>query len=64
MRTFFASITNNQGGARDVKFEAPDLPTAMLIINAYVAGARLGGKNLEITSLAAYKTRGHEYEAL
>lgn len=64
MRTFFATVTNNQGGVRDVKFDAPDLPTAMLIMNAYIAGARLANKNLEITSLAAFKTRGHEYEVL
>jgi hypothetical protein len=63
-RTFFAELKINPERIKAVKFPAHSLEDAMQILHVYRMGAILGAVDIEVISLAAYKTRGREYEEL
>lgn len=68
MRTFFVEMTARDSSKEPIgitgKFQARCMEDAMQLMKAYAKGALVAGTLIEVTSLAAYKTRGREYEDL
>jgi hypothetical protein len=67
MRTFFVEFTHKSSKVETThaaKFEAESMDAAMKIMKAFAKGASYSGAEVEVTSLAAFKTRGREYEVL